>query len=41
MEQIKDTKNQIIDLAESFLLQRGYNGISSTHISSARDIFSR
>jgi TetR/AcrR family transcriptional regulator, transcriptional repressor for nem operon len=35
MPPINDTKNQIIDLAESLLLQRGYNGFSYTHISSA------
>ena len=29
-----DTKKQIMDLAESFLLQRGYNGFSYNHISS-------
>ena len=33
-----DTKKQILDLGESLLLQRGYNGFSYTHISSALDI---
>ncbi len=38
MTPINDTKNQIIDLAESLLLQRGYNGFSYTHISSALNV---
>ncbi len=38
MTPINDTKNQIIDLAESLLLQRGYNGFSYAHISSALNV---
>ncbi len=38
MTPINDTKNQIIDLAESLLLQRGYNGFSYTHISSVLNV---
>ena len=34
MKAAKDTKKQIMDLAESFLLRCGYNGFSYNHISS-------
>jgi TetR/AcrR family transcriptional regulator, transcriptional repressor for nem operon len=38
MTTISDTKSQIMDLAENLLLQRGYNGFSYTHISSALQV---
>ncbi|PKN68911.1 MAG: TetR/AcrR family transcriptional regulator [Deltaproteobacteria bacterium HGW-Deltaproteobacteria-12] len=35
---LNGTKKQIIDLAESLLLQRGYNGFSYSHISAALNV---
>ena len=38
MNQPKDTKAEILDFAESLLLDRGFNGFSYAHISSALKI---
>ena len=38
MTPASDTRKQIMDLAENFLLQRGYNGFSYNHISSELNV---